>query len=255
MLMNYKRIGKGLWSYSLFPENVNIEDLIQKNGDSHDYYQSIFKYKKEHYTKFITGLKSACEYLNIPFSEENAINLTGKVFQQLKRKIDAGDTKAEELKSGFSISGTSDVYTTKLVFDFDHEDNILLAKQDTEAMIKKLKADGLSKDNIQVCFSGNKGFSIEVVTKESFNQEEFANMVFTYAKEFKTLDQKVKDTQRLFRLPLTKHNKSGLYKTPIDPDKLTGLSVNDILKQAKEISCSFSVTSYSILYGYGWTLK
>lgn len=236
MRMNYKRIGKGLTSYSLYPENVNIEDIITNNGQDNDYYQSIFKYKKHHYEKFITNLQDACSYLNLPFKEENAINLTGKVLYSLKKKAEEGDAKAKTLRENVSVSGTSDVFTTKLVFDFDDSNDLSKAKSDTLEMYNRLKSAGLKKENIQVCFSGNKGFSIEVTTDEKFNQSEFENMVTQFAIGLKTFDSKVKDPQRLFRLPLTRHNKSKLYKTPIDPDKLTKMETKDILNQAREIS-------------------
>jgi replicative DNA helicase len=69
-----------------------------------------------------------------------------------------------------------------------------------------------------------------------FNQEKFIDIVFSLANEYSTFDKKIKDPQRLFRLPLTVHQKTGLYKVPVDPDVLPDLDAKDLKEQAKEIT-------------------
>jgi KaiC/GvpD/RAD55 family RecA-like ATPase len=166
-----------------------------------DYYSSIFLYNEDQKRK-----------------AEELIEVTkdGKTFKRPK-----------------GVSGIKEVVTNKLVFDFD-SDNLQNAKLDTIELIQRLEGHGVNSQDLNICFSGSKGFSVELNTKERFSPEEFKGIVHALALDLKTFDPKIVDPNRIFRLPFTKHPKTGLYKTPLSKDELEGLSIDEIKDLAKE---------------------
>lgn len=137
-------------------------------------------------------------------------------------------------KSG-SVAGIKDVYTNKLVFDFDSASNLDEARKDTTTLITRLISYGVPQDNIQVCFTGSKGFSVELETDRKLSPEEFKHITFELAKNLGTFDTSVNDPNRIFRLMGTKNLKSGLYKFPLTINQLAELPINDITTMAKSI--------------------
>jgi hypothetical protein len=229
----YVRIARGKTDYALFPKDIDINDLVAKNGKDLDYYQSVYEYTDDHYNRFLEGLQEACKYTEIPFSSTNLINITSKVRAILKKKSREGNIKADELQKSISVAGINDLKTKKLVFDFDSIDDINAAKTDTMQLIARLVSNGVPADKIQICFSGGKGFSIELLTTTTFNKDEFVAITSCLAGDLKTFDTKVKDHQRLFRIPLTKHVGSGLYKIPLTHTQLGDMPIDVIKKMAE----------------------
>jgi len=129
------------------------------------------------------------------------------------------------------VSGIKEVVTNRLVFDFDSA-NLQEARLDTLELIQRLEKNGVNSQDLNICFSGSKGFSVELSTTERFTPEEFKTIVHSLASDLKTFDPKIVDPNRVFRIPFTKHPKTGLYKTPLSKDELEGLSVDEI----KELS-------------------
>ena len=78
--MEYKRIARTKYHYALYPKDLNIDDLIRRSGSEVDYYESIYNYKQEHYTKFINGLKEACNYTGVNFDESNLLDTSKLIF-------------------------------------------------------------------------------------------------------------------------------------------------------------------------------
>lgn len=190
----YRRICETLTDYGKY---IPKNEDIYKNLKDKDYYTSIYYYNEEQ-------VKQA--------SEEIEIN--GK-------------------KRPRGIAGMKDVVTDKLVWDFDSE-KVEEAKRDTISLVLKLKKLGVEEDAIRICFSGSKGFAVEVLTNQTFTPQEFKIITKDLAKNLKTYDSVVANPSRIFRLPLTKHNKSGLYKIPLYFDELKDLSINKIKEAAKE---------------------
>ncbi len=133
-----------------------------------------------------------------------------------------------------SLAGITNVKTDKLVFDLDDAKNPENAKNDALTLITKLIQMGIPKEGFEIEFSGNKGFSIEVPTTSKFSPEELKTLALNLTEGLKTRDSSVYDPQRIFRIPGTKHNKSGLYKFPITLDQLTTLSIDQIKTLAKD---------------------
>jgi hypothetical protein len=99
---------------------------------------------------------------------------------------------------------------------------------------------GISQESIKIYFSGSKGIHL-IVPKEIFGVEpmQHLNMIYRMMAEDVvkfthsiTLDMKIYDNKRLFRLPNSIHPKTGLYKIPLKYDELTSLSYSDITKLA-----------------------
>src|SRR5690606_20065696 len=89
--------------------------------------------------------------------------------------------------------------------------------------------------------SGAKGFHIDIRTNQEFTRPEYEALLFNTAGDLATLDTRVTDEQRLFRTPLTKHNKSGLYKVPISIDELKNLPIEEIQEKARIVDLKHKV--------------
>lgn len=138
--------------------------------------------------------------------------------------------KWDEVKS---MKGFTGAHTKKLVFDFDSEDNIENAKQDTLELVSRLIHNGMSVDQMQISFSGHKGFHVEFNTTESFTRKEFEATVKGLAGDLKTFDHKIINETRIFRVPLTKNVHTNGYKIPITIDELSGCTISQIQEKSK----------------------
>lgn len=134
-----------------------------------------------------------------------------------------------------TVAGIKDVYTSKLLFDFDSKENVEEARQDSIELVTRLLNKGIKSDNIQIAYSGQKGICIEVDTTCKFTPEEFKNITFALASDLESFDRVVNDSQRIVRVVGTKHPKSGLYKFPLTVKQLTELPISEIKALASNI--------------------
>lgn len=126
---------------------------------------------------------------------------------------------------------TMEAITNQLIFDFDSED-IDLARKDALEVINRLSSYGISKNNIDICFSGNKGFHTKLQTSSYFTANELKSICSVLMDGLSTVDTRVYNDARILRLPFSKH-KSGLYTTPLEYSELLNLKVEDIKELAK----------------------
>lgn len=131
-----------------------------------------------------------------------------------------------------SVKGFEGLTTNKLVWDFDHDDPEN-ARKDTLELCNRLLDTGIKPDEIEVAFSGNKGFSVFLRTSSFFTQKEFEAITHNLAGDLPTRDVKIKNSSRIFRIPKTKHQVSGLYKTIISIQDLSECSIDQIKERAK----------------------
>lgn len=133
------------------------------------------------------------------------------------------DEHKKILEETGSLSGITGLMTDKVVFDFDSNRKPELALEDArELVFRLLEVFGENKSAIRCFFSGNKGYHVEVhFDNEYINREQFEKIIFHFAGDLETFDISVKDEQRVFRFPLSKHEKTGLYKLPILVDNFT----------------------------------
>lgn len=137
---------------------------------------------------------------------------------------------------------SKDIDTTKrlgsIYFDFD-SDIIEEAQQDTINLVTYL-SEFISDAGIRIYFTGAKGFHVEVeaVTAGITPTNTLPDLFRFIATELKdklslsTLDFSVYDQRRMWRLPNSIHQKTGLYKIPITSDILNS-SMDEIRELAK----------------------
>lgn len=201
MTKMYRRLCKGLTDIGeLIPAEDNIYDHI--DNLHHDWYISIYQYNEHQYTKF----------------------------NQIVEKINTRTGLPYQAKHG--AMHIEDVITNKLIFDFDSKD-ISKAKDDTIELCSRLIAYGLPKESLQITFSGNKGYGVEIDTDQYFDPQQFKNIVGNLAKDLKTFDPKIWNASRIIRIPYSRHQESGLYKIPLELDELVETSSQEIKNWAK----------------------
>lgn len=134
-----------------------------------------------------------------------------------------------------TIAGITDVFGTKLFWDYDCQKNVEQARLDACEMYLRLTNSGFPADSIQIYFSGNKGFEMSIQLKDTkLTPFQVKNICLSVAKGLTTVDPVIYNATRIMRLPLTRHQKSGLYKIPLSSEELFSLSVPEIMTIAKE---------------------
>ena len=133
-----------------------------------------------------------------------------------------------------TLSGIDDNISNMIVFDFDDRSNVENARKDALTLVGRLVQKGFKLDDIVISFSGSKGLHVEVNTTQDFTKQQLVNIRQALSGDLETTDPSIKDTQRILRAPLTKHNETGLFKIPITFDELTKLSVKEMQVLAKD---------------------
>lgn len=146
------------------------------------------------------------------------------------------DDQAEEFKKTGSVRGIKNVVTNRIWFDFDQADDPAFSQIDAKEAIQRLEKYGINKNNIEIYFSGNKGFHLVVTLNRFITPEQVYNIcVKKFGHNLKSLDSAVYDPSRIFRVPGTKHQKSGLYKIPLTYNQLHQLSISQIKNLATSL--------------------
>lgn len=145
------------------------------------------------------------------------------------------DEHKKILETKGSLAGIKDVHTDLLAFDLDSSSDLENARKDTIVLCDRLIDRGINQNDINVCFSGSKGFSVTVTTDKLFTLEEFKAIHSKLTDGLETSDTTIRDNQRIFRIAGTKHQGSGLYKFPITVKELKEFSIADIMDAAKDI--------------------
>ena len=130
-----------------------------------------------------------------------------------------------------------------MYFDFDDITDFERVRKDAIVVLNMIEVIFLiKKEYLKIYFSGHKGIHIilpAVIMGVTPSAE--LNKIYKYianlAKGFtpnKTVDTQIYDSKRLFRIPNTRHEKSGLYKIPITLDELQNLSIEQIHAMATQ---------------------
>lgn len=128
--------------------------------------------------------------------------------------------------------------------DFDAEDDFELARQDAIASITYLKQKftyNIPESLIRIYFSGKKGIHLVVpavvlgVQPDKHLNEYYKTIASSIKEETVngTLDLKIYDRRRLFRLANSRHGDTGAYKIPLTYFELVMLSVEEIKELAQ----------------------
>lgn len=134
-----------------------------------------------------------------------------------------------------SIAGITDVTTSKLVWDFDSISNLEKAKEETLLLVTRLQNDyKLNEYDIELFFSGKKGFTVVVETNLRFTPNQLKELCYNkIGQGLSTLDKSLYNASRILRVPFTKHQETGLYKLPLDILSLEQ-SISEIQELAKD---------------------
>lgn len=151
------------------------------------------------------------------------------------------DAKEYWESNGESIKGyTGETYSSELWFDLDCELDPGRAKKATVDLLEYFGKIGWLGAT-EIFFSGFKGFHVIVHTKNRFVPSEVSIICYNIAKEAGVpigpdgvFDTSVYNITRIFRLPHTRHQKTGLYKIPITMDELNEMKLEKIKELAVE---------------------
>jgi hypothetical protein len=135
-----------------------------------------------------------------------------------------------------------------LPFDFDSAATPELALADARVLVLQVlpKDHGVDPRTVGVCFSGAKGFSVEIPAA-AFGLGAFGPFSTTSALAAKqhgaadalsrglaTADWSLYSRGRLWRVPNTLHSKTGLYKIPLTAKELERLTIDEIRELARK---------------------
>ena len=186
------------------------------------------------------------------------IEIGGKVNGVFKRNILIESSKKEETLKKYDFT---DTYSTVYSYDNKNQDlaNIVAPlyidldindlekdydklRKDVLLLIRKLRTVfHLQEDNIQIFFSGSKGYHI-IIPYEVFGIEPSKDLndryklIVTELKSYtitKSIDTRIYDSKRLFREPNTINTKTGLYKVYMTIDQVRDFSYDDLISRAR----------------------
>lgn len=115
-------------------------------------------------------------------------------------------------------------------FDFDHEEDPTQSLADVRKFI-----EWLAVDDIAVFYSGSKGFHVMIpfgyfpLTANVHLPNQLKDLAKHLKETFKTLDTSIYNYNRKFRVPFTKHEKTGRYKTYFPVEYIKTLSLDAII--------------------------
>lgn len=142
----------------------------------------------------------------------------------------------DEWKKTRSLAGMNGGKTNKIWADFDCKENLEKAFADCEVFVNRLFDLGFNDDNVQITFSGGKGTGVIVENTQEFTIDQVKAFCTNLAKGLTTFDTSMYDHQRIFRLPFTVNEKTGLYKIPLTFEELVTKDIEQIKEYAKDIS-------------------
>lgn len=181
------------------------------------------------YVRFCKGLQDRGTLIP-EFLVPTSINQHTDFYQSLYFYSD--EDKAVFDQTG-SISGITHVNTDKLYFDFDSKHDLEEARKDALATVSRLGEFDISAEQMQICFSGNKGFNICVRMEEArLLPAELAEIAGKIAGDLKTFDRIIYNPSRVVRIPFTRHQTSGLFKFPLSVAELSTKTITQIKTKA-----------------------
>ncbi len=129
------------------------------------------------------------------------------------------DSHVKILKEKGSLRGVTDVKTDKLVFDFDDASKTENAKADAQEVCKRLINEGIKESNIEVYYSGNKGFHVIITLNKELTPRQAQLAATKFADGLKTFDTTLFDAAQILRVPWTLNKEH--YKIPLSVKDLS----------------------------------
>lgn len=152
-------------------------------------------------------------------------------------------------RSAYGYYDIANLKTSPLIadfyMDFDSKEDVELAREDIKLVIWQMHQDltyGLPIEAFRIYFSGMKGFHL-IIPREYLGikaHPQLDNLFKWIALGFfeqsfnETVDLVVYERRRLFRLENSQHQKTGLYKIPLQYHELLSFSLEEIHELAKQ---------------------
>lgn len=140
----------------------------------------------------------------------------------------------EKFDKDGTISGIKDTLSNHLIFDFDGKDYDVVKKDAIELINRLNKKFNIPSDDLYISYSGNKGLHVEGTLNFDLNEKQYKDLVIGLAEGLSTFDVKINNASRVIRLPFTRHQVSGLYKTPMSFEELTSMNIKAVQSLAKD---------------------
>lgn len=137
------------------------------------------------------------------------------------------------VKGDGAVRGITGVKSNCLVIDLDGEDLSTVQNDAQLVTARLLKEYNLTPENINICFTGSKGFAIEVFLDKEYTGRELKNAAEVLTKDLNSWDSSLYDDNQLIRIPGTRHPKTGLHKTSVTAKNLNDLTIDEIKEMAK----------------------
>ncbi|MFZ1935132.1 MAG: hypothetical protein WCB27_18495 [Thermoguttaceae bacterium] len=146
-----------------------------------------------------------------------------------------------EDNQGSTASYSGPCWSPWLWFDLDNEELQYVHKDAAALAAFLVERYGVEPDELLMFFSGSKGFHVGLATalwspepSDVFHKvcRRFAEHVAELAAV--TIDTGVYDRVRAFRAPNSRHPKTGLHKSHLSLDELTGLPLEKIIELSRE---------------------
>lgn len=149
-------------------------------------------------------------------------------------------------KNKGSIRGYKGAVTTnEITFDIDSKD-LEISRANTIKLLDYLESQGLYNDRAaKIAFSGSKGFHIHINTEHTFTPTELKRFCMYIAKQVKfnknevKIDSQVYNTNRIFRIPNTPHEKSGLFKVEMLSQDIRTFTMDEIRQAAQSVQPTY----------------
>lgn len=189
----FYRLCCGLTEGDFYSVDISPYDII--DDKTKDWYRSVYYYTEQQ-------VNNAQEMIKVVNKK------TGKEYERKRgigKLLGADGTKYD----------TVPAITNKLVFDFDSDDNPDLARRDLLELVRRLDKYGINDEQLEMYYSGNKGFHCIIETTAEFTAAEHRAIALTLADGLLTADTKVYNDSRVIRVPHTKHQKTGRFCTPV----------------------------------------
>lgn len=137
-----------------------------------------------------------------------------------------------------SIKGYSgDVYTKTLYWDLDCDGNFEKVRENAIKLLNLLHDEGFI-DGVEVFFSGSKGMHVLLHTKNKFTPAQTKKVCYNVAVQAgvdtTVFDTTVYNVNRIFRVPYTKHQKTGMFKIHLELDEVFEETEENIKAAASE---------------------
>jgi len=132
-----------------------------------------------------------------------------------------------------AVRGITGVSTDLLILDFDNKEDLEGSRKAALDTIKNLAVKGINSNQYNITFTGSKGFTIEMYLDKEYSSKELKNVAENLAGKSQEWDTSMYDENQLLRIPGTRHQDTGFYKTPLTEKELNSLTIDQIKLKAK----------------------